>query len=599
MNQQITRMLPAVMKRLPSIVMSLALLAVLAGSAAKTRADNLRPALVPWPQTLKLTHGTLPLTPQSRIVCQDPKLLPLASILAEEIQLVSGLKPAVVAGKLIYGDIALSIDPSLVKEAYRLDVGDTARVVAGNYQAVALGTVTLLQSLAVHGGEVALPRMSLQDEPKADFRGLMIDVARKYHTIQSLKDMVELCRLYKVRYLQLHLTDDQAFTFPSRAYPKLNEKPWHGGKCYTIEILQDLVAYADAHGVTIIPEYEVPGHSAAANRAMHDLFIIARTKPYEHHASINFCKAEVMQAVATIVGEMCEVFKSSPYFHIGGDEANLALADQNVDFQSAMKKYGLPNQHELYRQFLCRMNEIVKKHGKQMIVWEGFGQHGKIQIPKNIIVMSYEIRFYLPHDLVNDGYKVINASWTPLYVVNDNRRPPSEIYAWNLLQFKPFGAKAGDKGILVPRGDNVIGAQLCAWEQPERSELPNERHRVPAMVERIWNPAAGKSYDDFERRLVCSDRLLDLLLHKFTVQAEGLGSFGSNRFQRELRLTLTSSPAVKGEIHYTLDGTDPTAKSPTCGGAIRLDKTTDFKAQAFDADDKPLGCMRRTHYERQ
>ena len=118
------------------------------------------------------------------------------------------------------------------------------------------------------------------------------------------------------------------------------------------------------------------------------------------------------------------------------------------------------------------------------------------------------------------------------------------------------------------------------------------------MIERIWNPAAGKSYDDFERRLACSDLLLDLLLHKFTVQADGLCSFGNNRFQRELRLKPTLSPAVRGKICYTLDGTDPTAKSPACTGTIRLDKTTDFKAQAFDAGDKPLGCMRWTRYER-
>ena len=267
-------------------------------------------------------QGTLPLTSRSRIVCQDPRLQPLANILAGEIQIASGLKLAVASGKPGHGDIALAIDPSLAKEAYRLDVADAATVAAGNYPAAALGTATLLQSLIVDGGEVALPRMSLRDEPKADFRGLMIDVARKYHSIESLKDLVELCRLYKVRYLQLHLTDDQAFTFPSRAYPKLNENPQHGGKCYTIEMLQDLVAYADARGVTIIPEYEAPGHSAAANRAMHDLFIIANTKPYEHHASINFCKEEVMRAVATIVGEMCDVFKSTPYFHIGGDEAD-------------------------------------------------------------------------------------------------------------------------------------------------------------------------------------------------------------------------------------------------------------------------------------
>ena len=137
-----------------------------------------------------------------------------------------------------------------------------------------------------------------------------------------------------------------------------------------------------------------------------------------------------------------------------------------------MKKYDLPNQHELYRQFLCRMDEIVKKHGKQMIVWEGFGRQGKIQIPKDIIVMAYEIRFYLPHDLVNDGYKVVNASWTPLYVVNDNRRPPAEIYAWNLRQFKPFGEKAEDKGIVVPRSDNVIGGEVLAGSSPSGSNCP-------------------------------------------------------------------------------------------------------------------------------
>ena len=326
-----------------------------------------------------------------------------------------------------------------------MEITDNATVRGGNYGAVALGTATLLQAMAVEKQAikqaVSLPRMSIEDEPKSNFRGLMVDVARHQHSIASLKDIVELCRLYKVRYLQLHLTDDQAFMFPSRAYPLLNTKNENHRKSYTLEDLKDLVAFADHRNVTIIPEYEVPGHSAAVNRAMHDLFIIAKTKPYEHHASINFCKDDVMRAVETITGEMCEVFKSSPYFHIGGDEADLALADQNVDFKAAMKKYDLPNQHELYRRFVCQMDDIMKKNGKQMIVWEGFGRRGKVNIPKDIIVMAYEIRFYMPGDLVKDGYKVINAAWTPLYVVNDNCRPPEEIYAWNLYQFKPFGAK--------------------------------------------------------------------------------------------------------------------------------------------------------------
>ena len=121
------------MKRLSSIVMSLALLAALTGSVARTLAADLRPALVPWPQTLKLAQGTLPLTLQSRIICQDPKLLPLANILAEEIRLTSGLKLAVVADKPGHGDIALAIDPNLVKEIHVLYVGRVVNQVDPNH----------------------------------------------------------------------------------------------------------------------------------------------------------------------------------------------------------------------------------------------------------------------------------------------------------------------------------------------------------------------------------------------------------------------------------------------------------------------------------
>jgi hexosaminidase len=271
--------------------------------------------------------------------------------------------------------------------------------------------------------------------------------------------------------------------------------------------------------VTIVPEYEMPGHSAAANRAMPDLFAIRGTRPYEHQASINFAKDDVMKAVATIVGEMCDVFRSSPYFHIGGDEADLALAAQNAEFQAAFKKHGLPDQHQLYRKFVVDMDQIVKRHGKRMIVWEGFGREpeSRVQIPKDIIVMTYEIRFYMPDALVRDGYDVINASWTPLYVVNANCRPPQEIYAWQLRQFKPYRAKPGDRGVIVPPQGNVFGAQMCAWEQPEKRELTSLRDRLPAMAERIWNPSSCKDYEDFARRLAATDRLLGRLLRE-TVQ---------------------------------------------------------------------------------
>ena len=239
------------------------------------------------------------------------------------------------------------------------------------------------------------------------------------------------CAGCTIRFLQLHLTDDPAFTFPSTAFPKLAAQPQHGGPAYTLEELRDLERYACERGVAIVPEMEVPGHAGAMNRAMPELFKIRGTKPYGHHASINFANPAVVQAVDTLVGEMCEVFRSSPYFHVGGDEADLAFAHQHEDFQAAFKQFGLgeKGQGQLYRHFLIQMDEIVRKHGKRMIVWEGFHRdpRSQFQIPKDVIVMEYECPFYPPEQLVADGFTVVNAAWTPLYVVNRHRWSPRRI----------------------------------------------------------------------------------------------------------------------------------------------------------------------------
>jgi hexosaminidase len=466
--------------------------------------------LIPWPEKVQLQEGRIPLTATQKIVTESA-LLPLAQVLADEIKRAGGPSLQATTGIAGTGDIALEIAP-LEKESYTIDVSDKITVHGANYGSIAMGTVTLLQALIIEGPQAFLPKLKITDTPRADFRGLMVDVARQYHSIANLKQIVQLCRLYKIRYLQLHLTDDPAFTFPSTAYPQLTSKNWGDGKSYSLAELKDLVAYADARYVTIIPEFEVPGHSGAAIRAMKELLIIHDTKPYEHHASINFVRDDVMQLVETVTGEMCAVFKSSPYFHIGGDEADLALADQNVDFKAAMKQHDLPNVHELYRRFVVQMNDIVKKNHKQTIVWEGFSQGGKVKIPQDIIVMAYEMRFYQPDALLRDGYKVINASWVPLYVVNANTRPPAEIYAWNKQQFRPFGAPAEDRGNIVPENPNLIGATFCAWEQPETAEIPSLRGRLPAMSERLWNPTAGKSYADFSKRYEACDKLLTAMI---------------------------------------------------------------------------------------
>ena len=149
------------------------------------------------------------------------RFVPLARVLADEFQSVTSVRLPTAVGEGGTGDIILAVDSSLKGESYAIEVADRATIRGGNYGGLALGTTTLLQAAEAQGGKAKLPRMSVADQPAAEYRGLMIDVARQYHSIASLKQIVQLCRQYKIRYLQLHLTDDQSFMFPSKTYPQL------------------------------------------------------------------------------------------------------------------------------------------------------------------------------------------------------------------------------------------------------------------------------------------------------------------------------------------------------------------------------------------
>lgn len=557
--------------------------------------------LIPWPVNVKLDRGSIFLRAQETIGAPS-QLNRLAEIVSSEVKIAFGAnwKPSSSA----VGTIELRLDPKLKEEEYRVDTRKKVLVIGGSYRAVAMGTATLLQSIIKSGDRVSVPRLVIQDSPAKAFRGLMVDVARRYHSIATLEQCVELCRLYKIRYLQLHLSDDQSFTFPSRAFPKLNTVNQHGGLSYTREELIGLVKFADDRGVTIIPEIEMPGHAAAMIRAMPDLFKIGGTKPYEHHATVNFANAKVLEALNTIIGEACEIFASSPYFHMGGDEADISLADQHPDFQSAFQELGLPpkSQQEIFRRFIGQIQESVEKRGKQLIVWEGFGRNpaSKFPISKRVLVMEFESAYYQPADLLQDGYQLVNAAWTPLYVVNRHVWPAKKVYDWDLSKFGRFtNLFPTVEWALVPSIDRVIGAQVCAWEQPEHLEITNLRRLLPAMAERIWILGSMRTYADFSERLQSIDNLLDRLIQPVAITTSKLNELGPDDFDLPTftsPITITMTPRGNGTLRFTTDGTAPTNDSPVYMGPITLDKTTTLRAALFEGDHSSYETAKTFYY---
>ncbi len=439
---------------------------------------------------------------QSRVVAGGAALVPLAKVVAGEVAQLSGLQLTAVQGAAGERDISLVLDAAMPSEAYELNVGASAVVRGGSYAAVAMGTATLLQSL--RGS--SLPHMQVQDRPLASYRGLLIDTARRWHTLETLKKLVVLCRWYKINHMQLHLTDDQSFTFPSRAFPSLATPDRH----YTLDQIAELVTFARDRGVAILPELEMPGHSAAAVGGLPER--VACDPP----AGNALCPSheQTYETMDTLIGEMCQAFPASPYFHIGADEVVKTAWESCTRCKAFMAEHGLESTEELYRHFIVRMNKIVKRHGRKMIVWEGFAKTGKIPIPTDITVMIFECHYNLPPDVLAGGYQVINTAWQPLYVVNARNWTPEHIYGWNMYRWEHWYhiSPAFEKPIQVQPTDQIIGAQMCAWEQPDELELPSLRHRVPAMAERIWNPQAGRTFADFEARLKDTDAKLDKLL---------------------------------------------------------------------------------------
>ncbi|MEI6218873.1 MAG: family 20 glycosylhydrolase, partial [bacterium] len=540
------------------------------------------PSLIPWPQSVTFTNGSMDMFRTSRIVVKDSKLMPLAKIFAEEVTALSGMSMQVASDAPQAGDIVLALGPGQKPGGYELMVTDRSELLAGDYKGAVAGTATILQALiANEDGTVEIPCMTVRDFPHADYCGAMLDVARHDFTVAQIRDCITVCRLYKVRYLQLHLTDNEGWTFPSTRYPQLGTKniaSGAGGKPasrYSVQDLKELVAFADARGVTLVPEIEMPGHCGAAERCMPEVFGArsAQTNGYVGLGVMNFASQGLYQVLDTVLGEVAAIFESSPYIHIGCDELDFSQWDVLQEAKDYKKITGLTTP-ALFRQFIIRMNSTVKKLGKRTIVWEGFDKGEKVKVPADVIVMNTRNWYYRADDLIRDGYTIITCPWSLGCLWDD----------WNLYMCN---------GIQLKEGDPVLGATWALWDVGGSSAV-NVLRGVARRNERTWNADTSRKSANFDWRFADTDKIVDKLLCRLTWQARGTVARGSSIFSDSAMLEL--NPTVKGfVVRYTTDGSEPTVSSPAFTSPIQLADTTMVSARAFDAaGNTPWQTWRRS-----
>ena len=417
---------------------------------------------------------------------------------------------------LTEGGITFTTDPSLPAEGYTLAVtAEGATVKAADPEGAQHAAVTLIQLMEREGDGLTLPEGTLEDAPQCTWRTVMIDLARDWHELPVLYEYVDMCCFYKVRYLHLHFTDDQSYTLPSKAFPNLSTE----GRHYTEEELRGLIAYAKSRGVQIIPEIDVPGHTSSFSAAYGDVF---------GRDGIICLSEESMEAMSILFRELCELFSDSDYIHMGGDEAFIdrwttcdkclnAFRQSGVDVDKYLE--GEKTRHDLaeimYATFIKRICEVILACGKTPVVWEGFHESTNHMIPREAVIISWENYYQPTPQLLKGGFRLVNGSWAPMYVVTPKRYwTPEEVYNWSVYTWQPVhpGSPYHGKTLTIEPTEQVEGGQLLAWGDWIMGSFPNlaegvreeqrlVEERVPCLTENVWNRVKPTDWAEFSGRM--------------------------------------------------------------------------------------------------
>ena len=465
--------------------------------------------VVPTPKSVLPLDGTTEV--ELKIISSEPSFTPYTETLKAAFKKL--FKVTLTEGE---GGIVLQKDDTLPHQSYRYDTSVGIVLSAHDPEGILYAIATLILTANIKGGKITVSRAIINDYPEKEFRALMVDLARAWHPARTVFQYIDLCFILKIKYLHLHFIDNERYTLPSKAFPLLNDD-----ESYSYSEIEAMCEYAKVRGIIIIPEFEVPGHAAKLTTAYPEIFAnqldsAVETEHTENGVVITdssvVCagNSKIMDAVKTLISETCELFPDTPYIHIGGDEANIKVWNSCPCCRDYMKRNNIAGIHELYSEFVGRTARVVLDMGKIPIVWEGFPKEGISHIPKETIVIAWESLYHMAYDLIAEGFKVINSSWKPLYVV-PNPEPRfswgiPEIMDWNVYNWQHWYEKseATLNPINVQPTEQVIGAMLCLWECTFEQEINRGINNLTALSERTWSVKRHWESIDFLHRVTPS-----------------------------------------------------------------------------------------------
>lgn len=426
-------------------------------------------------------------------------------------------------------------------KGYVLSVNsDGVRIEALSGAGLFYGVQTLLQMAA--DAPEGMTAVTVKDEPRFEYRGIMLDVSRHFRSKEFVKRQIDLLSYYKINRLHLHLTDAAGWRIEIKKYPRLTQfaawrpqavwKDWWNGKreyCeetdpraqggyYTQDDIRELVAYAQKHYVTIIPEIEMPSHSEEVLTAYPELS--CTHVPYKQS---DFCigNEKTFEFLENVLTEVMELFPSE-YIHIGGDEAGKASWPNCKLCQARMKKEGLKDVNELQSYSIHRMERFLNSHGRKLLGWDEILDGG---LAPNATVMSWRgTEGGLA--AIRSGHKAIMSPGQYCYLDGYQDAPYSqpEAIGGYLPLKKVYGYEPVPDSLSADEAKLMYGVQANLWTE----YIPTEEHaeymlypRAIALAEVAWSKPENKSWEDFHRRaLKIVDELKAKGYHPFELKNE-------------------------------------------------------------------------------
>jgi hexosaminidase len=491
-------------------------------------------------------------------------------------------------------------------EAYELDVAPRRITVSASTAAgLFYGAVTLWQLLPPGPDSGRIAAQSIHDAPAYAWRGLMLDSARHFQSPAFVRSMIDWMAWHKLNVLHWHLTDDQGWRLEIRKYPRLTSVgAWrvepggarYGG-FYTQDEVRDIVRFAAGRHVQIVPEIDMPGHATAAIAAYPALGSgtgneTLRVSPNWGVLNHLFnLEPRTFSFLDDVLAEVVQLFPS-PVIHIGGDEAVKDEWNASAQIKARETELGIHDADALQAYFTQRIGAYLATQGRRIVGWDEILQPG---LRKDAVVMSWH-GVSGAHLAAAAGNDSVLAPDPGLYF--DHRQstlpdePPGRLKVLSLEDVYTFQPQ--DPSLSTGERSHVLGLQGNLWTEHMQTEARVQWMALPraaALAEVGWSPAARRRWPDFLQRLVpmfaryraFGLNYADSVFAPAAQVSPAPGGF-SLTLSNQLAAQIDTAPLA--DIHYTLDGTQPSARSPRYSTPLTLPPGTLVRAAAFVGSDE-------------